>query len=164
MSHQLVASRRDPVAVAPVDESMAAAPGAGDPDVDVQTFSAEEARGAIKEFLEGADRGDMTLDSVRQMVAERIGLSAEGLESRADDVNALITECFCAKQAILHADQPEGPQQRMARIVDELGQERDTPRQTGYLVTISRVLPDVALASDLADISAMQSQQIGGSG
>ena len=110
--------------------------------------STEQIKASVAELLATVDRDSTSVFKFRRMVSQHMGLGKKGLEARADEVNDLI------KQALQTSSPSATPAQRIAAIVQDLGDEDGDHKGVAYLGTISRVLADTQAASNLRDIKA----------
>ena len=96
----------------------------------------------------------MSLRKFKKIIARRLGVTKEEVGNFGDVVKDLVKEHFAPKM------QQQTPQQQMAALLEELGEEGENGSQLVYLVTISRVLPDTIAATDLVDVTKMSSEQM----
>ena len=116
--------------------------------------STEQIKASVAELLATVDRDSTSVFKFRRMVSQHMGLGKKGLEARADEVNDLI------KQAVQTSSPSATPAQRIAAIVQDLGDEDGDHKGVAYLGTISRVLADTQAASNLRDIKAMSRPEL----
>ena len=117
---------------------------------------APKVQAAIHELLASVDHSHCSVRKFRRLVASHLGYGKKGLEDKAELVNALIKESMDKA-----AKQPETPAQRMAKIIEDLGQENKGAKQYVYLVTLSRVLPDTLAQGNLKDVTGMDRESVG---
>ena len=109
------------------------------PYVDPATISAQDLLQHIKALLAGQDLTSISMGSLRQRLAQRLGLQARALDSRRQE---LITLTQDAVQQISEDDaQVDVPD--WATPVD------DTARLMVYLVTLSSILQDTPAPDDM---------------
>ena len=137
----MAAADATPVATAPEEEAWE---------------DAAKVEAAIDELLPAQGLEAVTLRKFRRQVASHLGFGKKGLEAKADRVNAMI------KQALTKLRPPHGsPAERMAALVQELGEDCADNKQLVHLVTLSRVLPEtLAQFADLRDISGMTREEV----
>ena len=144
-------------AAVPAQAEPATASEADAPPGDAEEAScAAKVKAAIAELLPDKDTSHVTLRKFRRMLASHLGLGKKGLEGKAEEVNSLIREALAAQAS----SSVETPVQRMAKVVQEVGDEVNGAKGLVYLATISRVLPGTLAATGLKDITAMSREDI----
>ena len=79
------------------------------------------------------------------MLARHLGLGKKGLEDTAEDGNTWIQDAVDFKAQL----STQTAAQRMAAIVEDLGQELSSQKSVAHFLTLSRVLPETLAATDL---------------
>ena len=123
----------------------AQAQAAGTPCADAPWQDGPKVQAAIEELLKDVNRETVTLRKFRRQVASHLGLGKKGLEGKADEVNVLI------KEAIAQQSQTaETASERMAKVIEALGEENRKAKHMIYLATLSHVLPEALARSRAA--------------
>jgi hypothetical protein len=115
----------------------------------------------ISERIHGVNQKTTSLKKMRRMLSEHLGLGKKGLELHIEAVSVLIAS---AVQEVTAAGQPKvfTPAERMASIVQDLGDELTEAKQCVYLATVSRVLPETLATPgvELRDITTMSREEV----
>ena len=111
---------------------------------------------AVAELLPQSDLATESLYDFRCKISRHLGLGKKGLEKHAEAVNGWIRE------AVVQRSEAEvvTPEARMAKLVQELGEEMPQYKHLVHLVTISRVLPGTLEATDLRDVATMTRTEV----
>ena len=118
------------------------------------TETADDVTRAVRNLLADTDDYEgTTLRKFRRKLARRMGLEKDGLDHKADEINALVREELEKKRSGLL-------QVRFAEVLAELGEEDPRKKELVYLVTISRALPATLSTTDLRDISVMSRLEV----
>ena len=107
-------------------------------------------REAIDELVTDVDVQPVSVAACRRQVSAHVGEGEEGLESRAEQVNAAIQEAVQNTQS-----EVASLAEYMADVVADLGPEDRTCKRMVYLITFSHVLPDIAEAAGLRDLAGV---------
>ena len=113
--------------------------GASTPGLEVKV------RKAVAELLPNVDLNQVSVYKFRCMLARHLGLGKKGLEDTAEDVNTWIQDAVVFKAQL----STQTAAQRMAAIVEDLGQELSSQKSVAHFLTLSRVLPETLAATDL---------------
>lgn len=113
-------------------------------------------RGAISELFPQANIHEVSLKEFRQSVSSHLGHGQDGLEPHADLVNTWIKEAACSTEG----QDSQTAEEKMASIVQELGEPPPNFKHMVHFVTISRVLPGTLQWTDLREIESMTREDV----
>ena len=123
--------------------------------VSAETGNVADLQAAVETALSGRDMESFSLRQLRQEVAQRFGLPAEGLEGRSDEIRDLAMACAIKARAAAAA-----PLTFLDSVLSAQDQD-DSALQQVYFITISRTCVDTAdHASDLRNPGELTREEI----